>query len=91
MLKHYLLKIHTLWLLVHKLYIILLKYSDDYENKKHIYNDEEVESHSAIVITEKEINNLSEEQKNVYKVVENRLLSNLLKEKTIISKKNIIS
>lgn len=73
-----------------KIDIILLKYSDDYENKKHIYNDEEVESHSAIVITEKEINNLSEEQKNVYKVVENRLLSNLLKEKTIISKKNII-
>ena len=50
-----------------------------------IFNDDKIESHSAITITAKIPDNLSEEEEIVYKTVKNRFMANFTNEDTIIN------
>jgi len=50
-----------------------------------IFNDSKIESHSAITITTKIPNNLSEDEEIVYKTVKNRFMANFAKENTIVN------
>lgn len=58
------------------------------ENKKSIFDDSKIESHSAIIITNKKIEgvNLNKVESIVYNTILNRFISNFLNEETIISK-----
>lgn len=59
-------------------------------NKKTIYDNSKIESHSAITITNKlDIKGLSEEEQKVYNTVLNRFVSNFLNEETIISERTM--
>lgn len=58
------------------------------KNKKTIYDDSKIESHSAITITNKlNVDGLNEEELKVYNTVLNRFISNFLNEETIISER----
>ena len=50
-----------------------------------IFNDDKIESHSAITITAKIPDNLSEDEEIIYKTVKNRFMANFTKEDTIIN------
>jgi len=52
---------------------------------KRIFDDSKIESHSAITITSKIPEELSEEEKKVYIAVKNSFISNFLKEEAIIN------
>ncbi|MDD7411475.1 DNA topoisomerase [Fusobacterium gastrosuis] len=69
--------------------MILKKLGKEFENKDILYIEKEIGNHSAIIITDKKIQEMNIEEKNIYMAIRNRLLSNLLKEKTIILKKEI--
>lgn len=60
---------------------VFLKFKDN----KNIFNDEKIESHSAIIPTGNlDLKNLNEKELNVYNVIKNRFISNFLLEETII-------
>ena len=50
-----------------------------------LFNDSKIESHSAITITTKMPNNLSEDEEIIYNAVKNRFMANFTKEDTIIN------
>ena len=50
-----------------------------------IFNDDKIESHSAITITAKIPDHLSEDEEIIYKTVKNRFMANFTKEDTIIN------
>lgn len=60
----------------------------EFKDKKTIFDDKKIESHSAIIPTGKDIENmnLNENELKVYKVIKNRFFSNFLKEDTILTK-----
>lgn len=64
----------------------------DFKDKKSIFNNSKVESHSAITPTIKipEIEKLSEDEKKVYTAIRNRFISNFLNEETIIEETIVI-
>lgn len=68
-------------------FLSTLEEKEKYYNNTSIYNDKEVESHSAIIPTIKNYSDLIDDDLKVYQVVRNRLLSNLYKEKTSISER----
>lgn len=59
----------------------------EFKDTKKIFDDEKIESHSAIIITKKipGENELTEIENKVYKTVKNRFIANFLKEETIVS------
>lgn len=64
----------------------------DFKDKKKIFDNNKVESHSAITPTTKipEIEKLSEDEKKVYTAIRNRFISNFLNEETIIEETYVI-
>lgn len=58
------------------------------KKKKSIFDDSKIESHSALIVTNKKIDrvNLNETERIVYNTILNRFISNFLNEETIISK-----
>lgn len=58
------------------------------KKKKSIFDDSKIESHSAIIVTNKKLNevNLNETESIVYNTILNRFITNFLDEETIISK-----
>ena len=61
-------------------------------DKKSIFDDSKIESHSAIIITQKlsGIDNLSEKEKNVYNTIKNRFYSVFCKDDAILEENSII-
>ena len=57
----------------------------EFKDTKRIFDDSKIESHSAIRITTKIPEELSEEEKKVYIAVKNSFISNFLKEEAIIN------
>lgn len=57
-----------------------------FKETKDIFNNEKIESHSALIITDKipDQSKLSEIEKIIYTTIKNRFISNFLKEETII-------
>lgn len=64
----------------------------DFKDKKRIFDNNKVESHSAITPTTKipEIEKLSEDEKKVYTAIRNRFISNFLNEETIIEETYVV-
>ncbi|APM37895.1 type IA DNA topoisomerase [Clostridium kluyveri] len=64
----------------------------DFKDKKRIFDNNKVESHSAITPTTKipEIEKLSEDEKKVYIAIRNRFISNFLNEETIIEETYVV-
>lgn len=58
------------------------------KDKKSLFDDSKIESHSALIITTKQPKNgeLSEQEQIVYDTIKNRFICNFLKEETIISR-----
>lgn len=78
-------------------YIIEVLLNNGYENlenrnKKTIYDDSKIESHSAITITKNlaDFSKFNEEEKQVYKTILNRFLANFTTEETIVSERTML-
>lgn len=56
---------------------------------KSIFDDSKIEGHTALIITEKELEGLSEKEENVYRTIKNRFICNFLKEKTILQETEV--
>ena len=71
---------------------LLLDHKVEFKDKKRIFDDSKIESHSAITITTKIPNiekDLNDKEKIVYKAVFNRFISNFLIEDTILAETNV--
>ena len=62
---------------------LVLKYS------KRIFDDSKIEGHTALIITGKRPNGLSEKETNVYKAIKNRFISNFLEEETVLQETRV--
>ncbi|WP_037029964.1 DNA topoisomerase [Psychrilyobacter atlanticus] len=76
---------------IEKIEEIIKNYSEinlKVEKKKSIFDDSKIESHSAIIVTNKKIDdvNLNKVESIVYDTILNRFISNFLNEETVISK-----
>lgn len=74
---------------VKKIIETLKDYPLEFKDTKKIFDDSKIESHSAITITTKIPQELTGNEKIIYEVVKNRLISNFLSEKTITEKTTV--
>ncbi len=56
---------------------------------KSIFDDSKIEGHTALIITGKSPEALSEKEENVYKVIKNRFISNFLTEETVLQETRV--
>lgn len=56
---------------------------------KSIFDDSKIEGHTALIITGKIPENLSEKEENIYKAIKNRFISNFLTEETVLQETRV--
>lgn len=59
------------------------------KDSKSIFDDSKIEGHTALIITGKVPEGLSEKEENVYQTIKNRFLCNFLTEKTILQETQV--
>lgn len=59
------------------------------KESKSIFDDSKIEGHTALIITGKRPEGLSEKEGNVYKAIKNRFICNFLDEKTVLQETSV--